>query len=738
MMEYDTQTHEREEDPNRELVELQSKWIERLDAAEKASADFFEEAKRALKWLRIDKDSRKRRAGGEKLNVAFANYEVLRSTVYSRPPQIVVQPRFGGGPARDQLTAVSAVMERATGSEIERQDLHSSLKMARDELLKVGRGVLWVRYKADLQEQGAPDQEMAPEAAPPAIKIKTGERIEFDVVTWRNFLHGPAKRWREVPWISRTEDMSRDEIKERFSLDKSAQDALGLEFGEPDDRKAGAPKTTDDQTCRVHEVWCKKSGKVYFVARGASRLIEPPSPPLIDVQGFFPCPEPAMSVTQDGEIRPIPDVIMIEDQLVSIDRLTARITALENALKVRGFYPKGATDTTAADAVEEAIRSNDNRQVLIPVPAFAAGNGAKLDVVWLPLDVVVQAITALRQQRQEAIELVYQITGISDVMRGASEASETLGAQQIKDRWGGVRVRDKQEEMRRLARDACRIAAEIICELFDPETIAKASVYGFDPAMMSILRDDRARSLTIDIETDSTIQADEQEEKQRATEFVTATGSILMQGVQIAQAAPELVPLIGATLKFVASKHRAGREMESEIEKAVTALTARTSAPPEPPKEDPAIAIKREEMALRREEMQQNAVIAREKMESDAATKREIAQMDIDAKREIEGARIADQRMGRDDTLRAAEKPTISLQTNIDGAMDEITQSLREMAEAQVIASQGAIQAMQGQGASIAEAAQAIAIAANSMGSARRRTVRGSNGKTYEITDEAT
>lgn len=592
MEEIEPQAHEREEGPDRELVELQAKWIERLDAAEKANADFVEEAKRALKWLRIDKESRKRKAGGEKLNVAFANYEVLRSTVYSRPPQVVVQPRFGGGPARQQLTAVSAVMERATGSEIERQDLHSSLKLARDELLKVGRGVVWVRYAADFTEQEAgeppeietasPMQEVQ-EVEPVTMQIKTGERIEFDVVTWRNFLHGPAKRWREVPWVARAEDMSRDEIKERFDLDKSAQDALGLEFGEPEDRKSGAPKTSEGQTCRVHEVWCRKSGKVYFIARGASRLIEPPSPPLIDVQGFFPCPEPAMSVTQDGEIRPIPDVIMIEDQLVSIDRLTARITALENALKVRGFYPKGATDTTAADAVEEAIRSTDDRQVLIPVPAFAAGNGSKLDVVWLPLDVVVQAITALRQQRQEAIELVYQVTGISDVMRGASEASETLGAQQIKDRWGGVRVRDKQEEMRRLARDACRIAAEVICELFDPESIAKAAVYGFDPAMMQLLRDDRARSLTIDIETDSTVQADEQEEKQRATEFVTATGSILMQGVQIAAAAPELVPLIGATLKFVASKHRAGREMEAEIEKAVEALNARMSQPKPPP-----------------------------------------------------------------------------------------------------------------------------------------------------------
>lgn len=588
-------------DEYRERADLQRKWEARIEKQEKENEDYYSEVKRSLKWLRLDKESRKRKAGGEKLNIAFANYEVLRSTVYSRPPQIVVQPRFGGGPMRAQLNAISEVIERAVASEIEREGLHDTAKIVRDEMLKTGRGVLWCRYEAEFEDLPSlempeePDIDPMGEEPPMPMQIKKSERICFDAVTWRNFLHGPAKTWKEVPWVARWEAMTREEVKERFGLDKARQDEIGLAFGENEQFSGSdAPKTSEGSTCKVYEVWCRESKKVYFVAKGAAYLIEEPSDPLINVHGFFPCPEPAMSVTQDGTVRPIPDVIMIEDQLVTIDHMTSRIRALEQSLKVRGFYGKGATDTTAADAIEEAVRSNDDRQIIIPVPSFAAGGEAKLDVVWLPIDAVVQALTTLREQRREAIELVYQVTGISDVMRGDSQASETLGAQQIKDRWGNVRVRDKQEEMRRVVRDACRIAAEIMCEMFEPQRIAESALYGFDEQMVPMLRDDRGRSLAIDVETDSTIQSDEQEEKQRRTEFTQAVGGLIQQMFPIIQQVPEMLPFAASLIKFNVRGFRVGREIEKDLDQMIDALTqkAQNPPPPQPTPDDKKIAAK--------------------------------------------------------------------------------------------------------------------------------------------------
>ncbi|MGR6783125.1 hypothetical protein ACU6QH_00365, partial [Aeromonas veronii] len=47
--------------------------------------------------------------------------------------------------------------------------------------------------------------------------------------------------------------------------------------------------------------------------------------------------------------------------------------------------------------------------------------------------------------------------------------------------------------------------------------------------VMKLLRDERIRPFVLDIETDSTIQANEDAEKQRRTEFVGALSTVIAQ-----------------------------------------------------------------------------------------------------------------------------------------------------------------------------------------------------------------
>src|SRR3546814_15782707 len=80
------------------------------------------------------------------------------------------------------------------------------------------------------------------------------------------------------------------------------------------------------------------------------------------------------------------------------------------------------------------------------------------------LNELAQAIQGLIEARSQLIQDFYQLSGISDIMRGATEAQETLGAQQPKSQYGSVRVREKSAELQRVAADAVKIAAEIIAE----------------------------------------------------------------------------------------------------------------------------------------------------------------------------------------------------------------------------------------------------------------------------------
>jgi hypothetical protein len=56
-------------------------------------------------------------------------------------------------------------------------------------------------------------------------------------------------------------------------------------------------------------------------------------------------------------------------------------------------------------------------------------------------------------------------------MRGSTIASETLGAQQLKQQNGSYRVRDKQNELIRVARDLVRLGAEIMATEFDRKSL---------------------------------------------------------------------------------------------------------------------------------------------------------------------------------------------------------------------------------------------------------------------------
>jgi hypothetical protein len=118
------------------------------------------------------------------------------------------------------------------------------------------------------------------------------------------------------------------------------------------------------------------------------------------------------------------------------------------------------------------------RNVLYPVDAWAAfaeKGGIKGAVDWLPLDQIVGALDKLRECRTEKIGLLYQVTGMSDIMRGQASQQTTATEQAIKARFASVRVQSMQDEFARFCSDVQKIKAEIISKHFEPQTIIDRS-----------------------------------------------------------------------------------------------------------------------------------------------------------------------------------------------------------------------------------------------------------------------
>lgn len=425
-------------------------WLATIADAEREYKDYHEKADNIDKLyadlLRLSTTTRDRQ-----FQLFWANIQVLAPSIYSRPPVPVVVPRFKDRKPIPRLT--SEILERSSIVMFEAEDIDHVMHLVRDDLVITARGVVWLRYE---KKGGGLD-----------------ERVCIEHVDRKDFLHEPARTWREVGWVAKRSWLTKKEMRDRFK-DQTAEVLDKAAYSVRKDKESGDGLEDRTPKAAVWEIWSKSDDQVVWVTEGIDTFLDDDKPHL-DLAGFFPCPRPAYATVERRTLVPVPDMVFYKDQLEEINALTARIGALTDAVKVRGFYPAGAGEI--GDAIEAAIKNISDNQVLIPVANWAmiGSGGVKDMIVWLPLDMIAQTVTSLVALRKQLIDDVYQITGLSDIMRGSTVASETLGAQELKSQYGSIRIRDRQNELVRIARDITVIAAEIMAENFEGKTLLDMS-----------------------------------------------------------------------------------------------------------------------------------------------------------------------------------------------------------------------------------------------------------------------
>lgn len=496
------------------------------------------------------------------MKIFWANLEVLRPIVYSRPPRPIVVSRHKD---RKQVpTKTGEILQRVLEYEVESDGLHDTLLHVRDDLSLNARGVVW------LSDDGS-----------------------IEHVDRKDFRHDPARKWSEVGWVARRGYYTKKEGVDRFG--KKFKSLTSTD-------KKSEQDPSNDGKIGVWEIWDKTEKQVVFFADGAgTEDILEVSEPLFDVEGFFPCPRPAYGTIEPGTLKPVPDIVYYRDQLDEINELTGRISALSKSLRMKGFYPSGVSEV--GEAIEAAMRRTDNDAILIPVSNLASLGGSSLSqsIIWMPVREVAQTITDLIQLRRQLIQDVYEITGLSDIMRGSTMASETATAQNLKAQYGSVRVRERQSEMVRIARDAVALKAEIMAESVDIQDLLEIAQIDDIPTeqdiqnqivqqnqmlaqqgqppqypdlsdvvtvetIQSLLQSQKTRPFILSIETDSTIQPNEEADKASRIEFISVMSQFLQQAVPAVTQAPVMAPLLVELIKFSANGFRAGRELSDVID----------------------------------------------------------------------------------------------------------------------------------------------------------------------------
>lgn len=644
-------TNTDETEPSQISPEYGKKILQRIRASEKREEDWRDDAYAAEKaYSQADNDKDAGKGKVYDFNILHSNVETIVPAIYNSTPSPDIRPRRieasgqipkepkppqrpqapeGGQPdprevmqfqqamaqyqqeaqvfaAKRQMDEdvrnYARLMERAIAVQIDDNALDTEIEAVAQDGFLAGRGVPRIRYDADFDEMGNPNN----------------ERISFEAVSWRDYREGPAKRWEDVPWVAYKICIAK-ETYDRMA-DKDLLESQGQKNGE--DPPTGEKQ---DDDIDVWEYWDKLKGKVCFVRDDNGKVFKEIEDPL-GLPGFFPNPKPLQPVCLTGKRTPVCPFKIYKKLADELDETTKRINKIMKGLKVRGVIAGNAS------ALVELAQADDNEiRVLADVEQLVQTGGLDKAIAWWPVDQAIKVLAQLYANREQLKASIYEITGISDIVRGASNSGETATAQQIKTQWGSLRIKKMQTLIERMVRDIFVMSAHILVTKFDPQTLTQMTGIEITPGMQQLMQEDISKQFRINVETDSTVRADLTQKKKEMGEFLAGSAQFFQTAAGIVQQQPAAAGPMAEIYAASSRMFRLGKEAEDALERFTMMAKEMGENPPPNPEVEKAKA----EFGLKQKQMQNDMELranelALRKQEMDASGQAEIAKAEAD------------------------------------------------------------------------------------------------------------
>jgi hypothetical protein len=563
-------------------------WKKQILSAKDASKDFRSKGKEALElYSKTDLN----------YNLFYSNVQILDSHLCLNNPKPDIQKRFikriesdkkrsnlYSEVARIVQSAVEYVVDSSCVNEIIKQNVHDSNI--------VGRGVAWVNYTPviSVDEMG--------------MEYVSERKIDVDFLDYKDYLESTADKESNIWWKARRHLLTRSDIKERFCYDPKETE---LQYEQEDETSA--------KRGEVWEIWDKSSKQRGFILLSSIKqeFLEIQKDPY-KIDDFFPCADLTW-VREAGKMLPVAEVFLYKKKLDLLEVINKKIAQISEEIKYVTVV--GSQDKSTADKLTSA-RNGD----VIGIPSENVSGSVDSAITIMPADRAVQVIEALQTLKERIKTDIFDITGISDIMRGATDARETASAQIIKGLFGTLRFQERQKAVNLFRKKIYKIIAEIVCEHFDADTLeqitstylpveeekqrlsAQIEMAGgqaeqqmideynrmlFLPTweqVIALLKNDRLRNYTIDIETTATA-FDDRETQAQSINALTQTYLALVQNVNMLPS-PDLVkgfiPIMKLNLGTIKASTDIGRQLEDAIESTYRRVeqASKTPVPPTP------------------------------------------------------------------------------------------------------------------------------------------------------------
>jgi hypothetical protein len=579
------------------------RWLVELSLAKKRMKPWRDKSKKLWDLYHGTSTGRKKNS----YNALYANTEILAPSVYNSMPQPDTRRRFA---QNDPLgKAVSEVINRSLAFNAETTGFEEDIEAAILDMLIIGRGIARVRYIPDLVQVGDTQQTGIEDAETDLDhEAQEGEENEelawetvpIEHVKWDKYLCGPGRSYKEIPWWGFEHNLTREELCKRFG--DEIGNAIPLNGGPADNelQRDDTDGTYDlFKTAEVWEIWDKDTREVLWISEAYLKApLKRESDPL-GVDTFIPTPNPLRAIRDSDTFEPTSLYDQYREQAEELDRVSTRINKLMTALKARAIY-----DPSLGSQVAELFRGDDND--MIPADSairqlYEAGGIDK--AIWFaPIDKIIQVLDSLYKQREECKQVIYELTGIADIMRGSTDAQETKGAQDLKVAFGMTRLSRMQRDVQKYIRNLLAMQAQVICERFSIGTLkqmtqlelptdaqimpqryqmmqqaitAKMQGQQVPPLppkpttwedVQKAMQDDAQRTFRVDIETDSTIAAAQQEDAQDLATVMTAVVTLVKEVGPMVQMGVMPFPAFKELLLMTARKFRMGSAVEDAID----------------------------------------------------------------------------------------------------------------------------------------------------------------------------
>lgn len=586
---------ERPEDLGKSPEAVARRWKLELKLADKREADWRKKASD------IYKQYTPANPAANSFNVLWTNTETLRQSVYNSLPQPDVRRRYQD---EDPLgKAVGEVLTRALEFCQDTYDFDGLLQKDVLAMLLAGRAVSRVRYVPDIRTIGGEDSPQDDDTQ----ETETYEEIEWEQAICERVQHDDfrilcaAKTWDEVSAIGFRHRFTRDDCVEKFG--EEVGKAISLDSADDEDIKKSKADEDLFKTAEIWEIWDKDEKQVLFICKTYPKPCKTQEDPL-GLSGFFPIPRPLYAIESDTTLIPSCLYTQYEQQAKELNKISTRINKLVDCLRVRGIY-----DSTLSE-LGELMKAGDNELIAAQNVTALLERGGLESAIWMmPIDVAATVLKELYAQRDASKQVIYELTGISDIMRSASDPNETFGAQKIKTQWGTQRLQRMQREVQRYIRDLIRLKAEIISEKFQPQTLEQmtlvklphqaevdqanqqammqyqqqaqqAQMQGQQPppppqpqnpitweAVVEAMHNDATRTYRVDIETDSTLAATQDADMQGLKDVLGGMAQLVTGFGPAVQAGAIPIEAVKALMGVVVRRAKMGTAVEDALDK---------------------------------------------------------------------------------------------------------------------------------------------------------------------------